>query len=154
MKRLGRYCWLGLFIGLFGGCAALVPSGRPPISSLHIDGLRLEPSRTTAGCPVALSLNFDGASGHSGRLWVVSRVRRSTMAPDLVPLVLMLGPGEIGGSRGSLTSVVRPRRYGVNWIHVQLEDAAGHPSNTLKAPVLVDAPVPWRPTHCPYTRSR
>jgi hypothetical protein len=36
-----------------GACAELLPSGRPPTASLRIDGLRLEPGRTIAGCPVS-----------------------------------------------------------------------------------------------------
>lgn len=142
--------WLGLlFICFLGGCAELLPSGRPPTALFRIDGLRMEPGRTIAGCPVTISLNFAGANGDPAPLWVVRHVWRSSMSPDSAPLVLILEPGEVRGPRGSLTSVVRPRRYGVNWVHVQLEDSAGNSSNVLKAPIVVDAPVPWRATYCP-----
>jgi hypothetical protein len=130
-------------------CAPLLPSGRPASSSLRIEDLQVRPARTTSGCPVTISFKADQAIGRIARVWVVPRVWRSSMAPDQGPNVVTREGSELQETHdGSITAVLSLRRYGTNWVHVQVEDQGGNYSNVLNTPVLVQAPIPWREIAC------
>jgi hypothetical protein len=130
-------------------CAPLLPSGSPPSPSLRIDDLEVRPARTMSGCPVTISFKVDQAVGRIERVWVVPRVWRSSMAPDRGPNVVTREGAELRQTQdGSITAVLSLRRYGTNWVHVQVEDERGNYSNVLNTPVLVQAPIPWREISC------
>lgn len=135
---------VGLVISL-AGCAAPLQAGLLAPGSPIISNLEFSPERVTAGCSVMIRFRFQDPEGDivmARAYWSLDQHNKRVASTRLtLPIELSVFAGKITGEAAARLT---PDRYGTYWYYVQVEDAAGHKSNVLREPILVDAPWPWQ----------
>jgi hypothetical protein len=128
------------------GCVAPLTADPPGPEVPRISQLEIAPKRVPYGCPVTIRFRVEAPQGNivqANVYWSVHRVRRGVGSRSLT---LPLDAAVFAGKTHAVVNLqLSPEQYGTTvWYEVQVEDTAGRKSNVLPAPILVDAPWPWK----------